>query len=535
MENKNSNLIVAAVAMIAFLALWQHFVVSRYRTPLETPPTAAEKAKAGPTPMGLPTDLKSAVTEGADTNKETLTTLNTPDAKVLLLSRGARVASWQLKEREHWIELVEPEKDRTISPLETFGNLNFAVKKVSETEAVFSAQTPEGLHVEKTIRLLSAPPFHNISIRITNPTKQEQTFMLTLPWGNGLDKHEVGQPYDPKSESVHRAEMRAVALAGESHARHWKPGVIFGKTINVADSGSKFRWIGVDNNHFLAVFLAGKEPIQNIAVRADKRHAAVVGLATSQGLKPGETWQTSYDLYVGPKEYDQLEKLGNDLQLAVDFGFFGMIAKGLLKTLNFFESLTGNYGWAIIMLTLCIQLLVFPLTRKNLQFSVRMRELQPQLKKLQEQFKSDPKRLQVETFNLYRKNGMKFMGMEGCFPMMLQLPIFFAFYSTLHVAYELRGAPWILWIHDLGAYDPKYILPIIMGIGMFVQQKLTAATMDPAQARMMMFMPIMFTFMFLKLPAGLVLYWCVNSIATIVIQKILQWRAASNSPNPQPA
>jgi YidC/Oxa1 family membrane protein insertase len=160
-----------------------------------------------------------------------------------------------------------------------------------------------------------------------------------------------------------------------------------------------------------------------------------------------------------------------------------------------------------------------------------MKTLQPQIKKLQEQFKSDPKRLQVETFNLYKKNGMKFMGMEGCFPMLLQIPVFFAFYSTLRVAYELRGAPWILWIHDLGAYDPYYILPVLMGGGMFLQQKLTSIAADPAQARMMMMMPVVFTFMFLKLPAGLVLYWVVNSMTTIVVQKII---GLQNTNNPRP-
>jgi YidC/Oxa1 family membrane protein insertase len=152
-----------------------------------------------------------------------------------------------------------------------------------------------------------------------------------------------------------------------------------------------------------------------------------------------------------------------------------------------------------------------------------MKELQPQVKQLQEQLKNDPKRMQIEMMNLYRKNGMKFMGMEGCFPMLLQIPVFFAFYTTLRLAYELRGASW-LWIPDLGVHDPIYALPILMGIGMFLQQRATTVAADPAQAKVMMFMPVIMTFMFLKLPAGLVLYWTVNSLCTIVIQKILQWR-----------
>src|SRR5262245_13169822 len=134
--------------------------------------------------------------------------------------------------------------------------------------------------------------------------------------------------------------------------------------------------------------------------------------------------------------------------------------------------------------------------------SLKMRELQPKLKKIKEKYKKDQKRLQVKTLNLYKKNGMKFMEMEGCFRMLLQLPVFFAFYATLNVAYELRGAPWIFWIHDLGARDPFYVLPILMGLGMFAQQKLTMVSMDPQQAKMMMFMPIIFTVMFVSLPSG---------------------------------
>jgi YidC/Oxa1 family membrane protein insertase len=184
------------------------------------------------------------------------------------------------------------------------------------------------------------------------------------------------------------------------------------------------------------------------------------------------------------------------------------------------QRVTHNYGWAIVVLTMIIQVIVFPLTRKNFEHAARMRELQPQLKKLQDQFKNDPKRMQVETFNLYKKNGMRFMGMEGCFPMLLQIPIFIALYNTLRSVYELRGAPWIFWIKDLSAHDPYYVLPIIMGAGMMAQQKLTTAPADKAQAQMMMFMPIIFTFMFLKLPAGLVLYWCINSIMSIMIQRL---------------
>lgn len=503
--------------MIGFLAFWDSVVMSRYKT-------ASPRPAQAPAPIAEPT-MKTSVAGTADEKtdvamgpEDKLVVLQAEGTKVSILSRGARVASWQVQERDHWIELIEPEKIRTVSPLETFPSLNFSIDKKSDSEAAFTAMGPDGIRITKTLRLLSKPPFHEISISFSNPTKAGISVQSQLSLGNGIDKHVVGSAYDSKETDSLTAETRVVAFG--TLVKSWKPGFIFQRTIDTNDSGP-FEWAGVDNHHFMTAFISEDKNISSVKVVADRKSSPVLFIPINVTVKPGETVSSTYKLYFGPKNYSELKKLGHNLDRMVDFGFFGPISKILLATLKFFKNMTGNYGWAIILLTFCIQILVFPLTRKNLQHSLRMKDLQPQLKKLQEQFKSDPKRLQAETFNLYKKNGMKFMGMEGCFPMLLQLPVFFAFYSTLNVAYELRGAPWIFWIHNLGAHDPYYVLPIIMGGGMFLQQKLTAVAADPTQARMMMFMPVIFTFMFLKLPAGLVLYWCVNSLTTIGIQKFL--------------
>lgn len=477
-------------------------------------------------------EAKAAVNAPVAANplNESLTVLEAADTKISILSKGARVASWHVRERGHWIELVVPEKKRMVLPLETFPDVNFAARKISDTAAVFSATLPNGLVMTKELALLTEPPFHSLKITVSNPTRLEAVVDATLPLGNGVDKHEVGLAYDPKLTDASIAEMRALGLS--ERVKSWKPGLIFGRTVDVNDP-DKFKWVAVDNNHFmLAAIAPADKPFTHIKAVADRTHPPLIALPLSAALKPGESVSYEHLIYAGPKEYNNLRSFGHELEKAVDFGFFGVIAKILLRALIFFDSLTGNYGWAIILLTFCIQVLVFPLTRKNLQHSAKMRELQPQIKKLQEQYKSDPKRLQVETFNFYKRNGMQFMGLEGCIPMLLQLPLFFAFYSTLHVAYELRGAPWIFWIKDLALHDPYYVLPIVMGIGMFLQQKLTAVAADPAQARMMMFMPLIFVFMFLKLPAGLVLYWCMNSLVTIVIQLIL---GANKKTDLQPA
>ncbi len=524
----NANLIIAAVVMMGFLMFWESTVMSRYNTrpkPASVTTSAVEKAPMTPADVKI-VDAVANLT--SNPIEESLTVLETPTTKVSILSKGARVASWQVKERDHWIELVVPEKQRVVSPLETFPDINFSSHKQSASKAVFSATLPNGAHINKEINLLAQPPLHAVTVTLSNPTKNELSVVASLPLGNGIDKHEVHIPYDPKAGEAVAAETRAVGLAAK--VKSWKPGFIFGRHVDMTDPDT-FKWAGVDNNHFLNALLpVPGASLTNIKVVADRKHPPMISVPMNATLKPGASERFQFHLYAGAKDYNELLKLNNGLDQAVDFGFFGVIAKMLLRALNFFDGMTKNYGWAIIILTFCIQLLVFPLTKKNLMHSVRMRELQPHIKKLQEQYKGDPKRLQVETFNFYKKNGMKFMGMEGCFPMLLQLPIFFAFYSTLHVAYELRGAPWIFWIKDLGVHDPYYVLPIIMGGGMLLQQKMTAVVMDPAQARMMMFMPIIFTFMFLNLPAGLVLYWCVNSLVTIGIQLALGTHKNTSSP-----
>ncbi|MCG3205144.1 MAG: Membrane protein insertase YidC [Elusimicrobia bacterium] len=527
--NKNLNLIIAAVFMMGFLMFWETFVMSRYGSrPTKTVASRTAPSTLEPaTPPPVMSRPSLSETRTPAIEKETLTILEADKTKVSILSRGARVASWQIHEKNHWTELVVPEKHRQFSPLETFREVNFSAEKISENHAVFIGLLPNGLSLKKEIQLLATPPFHSISLIFSNPTQNSQSLQMFIPLGNGVDKHDVNLAYDEKNQSAVQAETRALGLA--ARIKSWKPGFVFSRNIDLIDNDT-FQWVGLDNHHFLSALIPVEGLITGLKVVADRIHPPLVAVPINIELGAGETRQLRFHYYSGPKSYDDLKKFGKGLDQAVDFGFFGVIAKILLKSLNFFRALTGNYGWAIILLTFCIQLLVFPLTRKNLQHSAKMRELQPHIKKLQEQYKSDPKRLQVETFNFYKKNGMKFMGMEGCFPMLLQIPVFFAFYSTLNVAYELRGAPWIFWIKDLGVYDPYFVLPIIMGAGMFLQQKMTAVVADPAQAKVMMFMPIMFTIMFHKLPAGLVLYWCVNSLTTISLQLLL---GVHKSPSPE--
>ena len=233
------------------------------------------------------------------------------------------------------------------------------------------------------------------------------------------------------------------------------------------------------------------------------------------------------NFYLGPKGYTYLKTYGLDLEKTVDFGFFGFLGKGAFAILTFLHNITNNYGWAIIILTLMIQVLILPLTLKSLRSMAAMKRIQPMIQDIQNKYKDNPQRLQAEMLNIYKSQKVNPLG--GCLPMFLQLPIFWAFFTMLRNAYELRCEPWILWVKDLSAADQFMqlgafnlnLLPLIMGLGMFLQQKMTTATSDPTQKKIMYIMPIVFTFMFWTFPSGLVLYWLTNSIVSMILQYIV--------------
>ena len=220
------------------------------------------------------------------------------------------------------------------------------------------------------------------------------------------------------------------------------------------------------------------------------------------------------------------------------------LAVPIMAVINIFHAYSGNYGVAIILLTIITKVLFFPLTLKSMTSMRAMQTLQPQINALRSKYKSDPQRLQRETMELYRANKVNPLG--GCLPMVVQIPIFYALYVALSVSVEMQNAPFIcfgrlptwmpllggqdLWICDLAAHDPTYILPLLMGASMFVQQKMQPVVGDPRQAKMMLFMPVLFTFMFLNLPSGLVLYWTLSNVFQIAQQKYMERGARTQKP-----
>ncbi len=248
-------------------------------------------------------------------------------------------------------------------------------------------------------------------------------------------------------------------------------------------------------------------------------------------LKPGEEKIFKFKLYMGPKSSEELKKEYPLLTKSLYFGIFDFVAKPLLYLLKFFYQFTHNYGWAIVIITFIIRIIFYPLNHLSYRSMKKMQELQPVFQKLREKYKDDPQTFQKELMNLYKTH--KINPFSGCLPILIQIPVFIAFYKVLLMAIELRHAPFILWINDLSAPERLYLgsfeipwlggiplLTILMGVSMFIQQKLTPTSLDPTQEKIMLLLPIFFTILFINFPSGLVLYWFVNNLLSIIQQWI---------------
>ena len=218
--------------------------------------------------------------------------------------------------------------------------------------------------------------------------------------------------------------------------------------------------------------------------------------------------------FMGPKNHRDLEALNPELIDVIDYGWFTFIAKPMFLLLQFIQGYVGNWGWTIVILTILIKLVLFPLSFKGMVSMQKLKDLAPKMKEIQAKYKDDKQKQSMHMMELYKKHGANPMG--GCLPLILQIPVFFAIYRVLLNAIELKGAPWMLWIHDLAEMDPYFVLPILMGATMYIQQKITPNTMqDEMQKKIFQFLPVIFTFFFLWFPAGLTLYWFINNLFTI--------------------
>ncbi|MHB8482679.1 MAG: membrane protein insertase YidC, partial [Nitrospiria bacterium] len=286
----------------------------------------------------------------------------------------------------------------------------------------------------------------------------------------------------------------------------------------------KTTWTALQDKYFLAALIPKDDEGVKSIVKKVREGEFTAGVIVFPKQPVSSTQR--FVLYAGPKKLSILESLNVYLEETIDFGWFiagswsvvRIIAKPLFAILNFFYSFTHNYGLAIILLTVSIKILFIPLTHKSYKSMKGMQEVQPVLAELQKKYKNDKPRLNKEIMELYRTHKINPLG--GCLPMVLQIPVFVALFNIFYTTIELRHAPFFLWVNDLSDYDHKYVLPVVMGITMFIQQKIQPTNMDPKQAKIMLFLPVVFTFFFLNFSSGLVLYWILNNVLSITQQVV---------------
>lgn len=443
---------------------------------------------------------------------ERLVDLTAPQASVGFNPQGASLGSYRFQGPIGLVELVLASAPGYFS---TWPDLAFEPAAARwPHSAAFEAKHPAGFSVRKEFRFGQRGELNLLRVEFKNPERKP----LDVPaWelnlGPGLDTV-------PSERADNLSTMRAIGLfpppQGKKQPR-----------LEVIEEGAKpreWKWLAIDNRYFmLAAFPDRRDFSAYRRVTGADKTPGIKLTAAPEKLAPGAVSGHDIPFYVGPKDYPVFQEMKQGLEKAVDFGWFDTIGRGMLWVLRYLKNLTGNHGWAIILLTVALQVVLFPLTLKSIKSASSMRKLQPEVARLQQKYAKDPTRLNQEMMALYRAKGANPMG--GCFPMLLQLPIFVALFNALRNAWELHGSPWIGWIRDLSAQDPYYVLPIIMGAVMFVQNKvMMVPSADPMQAKMMQFMPLIFVFMFLKFPSGLVLYWLTSSLINAAVQFALYER-----------
>jgi YidC/Oxa1 family membrane protein insertase len=292
---------------------------------------------------------------------------------------------------------------------------------------------------------------------------------------------------------------------------------------DIADDKAKFPksadngWVALVQHYFVSAWLPPEGINRDYFTKKSNGGHYVAGTVLAPiTVEAGTIGKATARLYVGPQDQNKLESIAPGLKLAVDYGVLTVIAAPLFWLLSLLYSLTGNWGWSIILVTVVIKAIFFPLSATSYKSMAKMRLLAPRLQRLKDLYGSDKARMQQEMMSLYRNEKINPLG--GCLPIVVQIPVFLALYWVLLGSVEMRQAPWLGWIQDLSARDPYFILPIIMGASMLIQTRLNPNPPDPMQAKIMMAMPIVFTFMFLWFPSGLVLYWVVNNLLSIAQQ-----------------
>lgn len=386
-------------------------------------------------------------------------------------------------------------------------------------ELRLSATTPSGLEVEKIFIFDKSSYLVDLVVNVKNPTDQ------TLQGNPQI--FQVNVPFQQKTT------INRFLFSGPSYFLNNELAEIKAKEFKEGPQSYQgiFDWIAYEGTYFMCGIVPEDKKQSTYTVQGSEElvYSSLAGPLDT--LAPDQQASYKYKLYYGPKKLSLLQETGYNLDKSVDFGWFDIIARPTLSLLNFFYDYIGNYGVAIILVTIIFKAIFWPITQKGLKSMKNMQKLQPKMMKLKEKYKDDPQTMNREVMNLYKTYKVNPLG--GCLPMVLQIPVFFALYKVLLLCIELRHAPFMLWISDLSAPDRLWIgfeipwlgglpiLTLLMGASMFIQQKLTPTTADPTQARIMMMLPVVFTFMFLNFASGLVLYWFVNNLLSILQQQLI--------------
>jgi YidC/Oxa1 family membrane protein insertase len=556
---EQARLLIAIVLSALIFLLWQLFFVDKDANQqavkkTEQPSVKEEQVKeAKPYPKGQ----EVAVSDRTSTSEKEISTpalipryitVDTPFYQVQLSEKGGGFSSFILKQyrekvaKDSLLQELIPQKDSIETVLLGFAgkslpgldNAVFSTSLNADTvnvqdaaqEITFAWKSDEGVVVEKTYKFF--PDSYLIGLDVTIK--------------NGSDRS-IQDKLFIALNSLTPSEKRMYGFEGPSALINEKLEEI--KIKDIAEKNTytgKVTWVAVQDRYFMMSVIPDQieeEAAMRLLLKGDDLIEAQY-LNPAGDIRPGTQHTYQYSLFFGPKSMQLLKNSGHDLGKALNFGMFTVLAKPCVWLMNRLYSVIPNYGIAIIILTLLIKIVLWPLGSKSYKSMSEMKKIQPLMKEIREKHKNDKKKMNEEVMSLYRTYKINPLG--GCLPMVVQLPVFFALYRMLYQAIELRHAPFFLWIDDLSAPDrlfhfsfsipfmePPYgipVLTIIMGATMLLQQKMSPPMGDPTQAKMMMFMPLIFTFIFINFSSGLVLYWLVNNVLSISQQYYIQKKFA---------
>jgi len=534
--------LIAVVLSLLILVLYQEWVAWQFGTPTPpSPPEASKEKEEGkvvappPKPQPVLKEAKPPVRSRQEAVKEIR--VETDHYVALFTSQGARLKSFTLKHYRTSVDEMSPPfemisttpglpyplgiqlqgpnplNDEAVIYSAEGGGLKLAGE--SKGTLVFQGQGPGGVKLTKefTFTGSSYPIQLEVSVEGTDASISPALLLSTDESHKGLTRDAVFEGLlavvDNKIKREHADEIKK------------------GKEL----SGS-VPWAGFGYTYFLFALLPEKEDQQKLAV---KEISPALVMEISGPPQAGAVVKSRYTLFIGPKELDNLKAMNKGLERSIDFGYFGFVSVPFLYVMHFSNRFTGSYGIDIILLTFLIKLIMAPLTHKSFVSMKRMQKLQPQMERIKEKFKDDKEKMNKEIMELYRRNKVNPLG--GCLPMLFQFPVFIGLYNALLTPIELRHAPF-MWIKDLSRPDweslpftlagwPSFlpsgipVLTILMGASMFLQQWMTPSAGDPNQKKMMMLMPLIFTFMFVSFPSGLTIYWLVNNVLGIAQQYLI--------------